>query len=181
MDLDLTIGELLLSAYAHDRASHTVEIADGADSYRVTFRLPNGADQEAVAGMADRSPGKAEEFLLRRCVEQVSTPEQESLPGLPPVVLRELPARMAELDPQAEITFKLTCPECGIEFATSFDAADFIARELAVSERDFYRQIHALCWHYHWSEEAVLALSRRKRQLYLELLSDDLSGTGGGS
>jgi hypothetical protein len=173
MDLDLTVGELLLPAYPRECATHTVEIGEKGSSHRVIFRVPNGADQEAVAGMAAESIGAAAELVVRRCVDR------ETLPELPPVVVRELPARMAALDPQAEILLNLTCPECALEFTAPFDSADFLSRELAIDEREFYRQIHTLCRHYHWTEDAALALSRRKRELYLEFISDDLARTGG--
>jgi hypothetical protein len=178
MDLDLKIGELLLSPYPYSRQTHAADIADEENSYRVMFRVPNGADQEAAAEKAGRSLGEAEDLVLRRCIEQVDSAHQEKLAELPPVVLRELPARMAALDPQAELILDLTCPECGAVFTAPFDSADYIYRELAMEEREFYREVHSLSWHYHWSEEAVLGLSRRKRRIYLELLSDELARGG---
>ena len=178
MDLDLQIGELLVSPYPYRGQTHSAEIGDAGNSYRVIFRLPNGADQEAVAATAAQSVNAAAEFVIRRCVEQVASIDQENLAELPPVVLRELPPKMAALDPQAELLLNLTCPECAAQFVAPFDTADYICRELAMGERAFYREVHALSWHYHWSEEAVLALSRRKRQLYLDLLADDLSAGG---
>jgi phage FluMu protein gp41 len=175
MDLDLTIGELLLPAYPYDRRTHAAELSDEANSYRVVFRVPNGADQEAVAEEARQSVDDAEESVLRRCVEEVNG---EKVTELPEAVRRGLPAKMAALDPQAEILLDLTCPECGAGFSTAFDSADYICRELAMEEREFYREVYTLSWHYHWTEEAVLGLSRRKRRIYLDFLADEV-GRGG--
>ena len=175
MDLDLQIRELLLSPYPHNRRVHVADIADLDQSYRVMFRLPNGEDQEAVAGSTPELVEAAAESIVRRCVERVDSSCDEELADLPLVVLRELPARMAALDPQAEVLLDLTCPECNARFVVPFDTGDYVCRELALQERDLYREVHALSLHYHWSEEATLGLSRRKRRIYLDLLADDLT------
>ncbi|MBZ5621712.1 MAG: hypothetical protein LAQ69_23740 [Acidobacteriia bacterium] len=178
MDLDLEIGELLLSPYPHRKKTHAVDIADAENSYRVMFRVPNGEDQEAVANSAAQSVDRAAELVLRRCVERVDSRNEENLSELPPIVLRDLPGKMAALDPQAELLLDLTCPECAAGFVVPFDAGDYLCRELATEEREFYREVHSLSWHYHWSEDAVLGLSRRKRHIYLDLLSDELAQGG---
>jgi hypothetical protein len=178
MDLDLKIEELLLSPYPHRKTIHAAEIADSENLYRVMFRVPNGEDQEAIAGSTPRAVDAAAELVLRRCIAQVDSMREENLPDLPRVVVRDLPGKMAALDPQAELLLDLTCPECASGFVVPFDAGDYVCRELAMQEREFYREVHALSWHYHWSEEAVLGLSRRKRHIYLALLSDELTRGG---
>jgi hypothetical protein len=170
MDLNLEISELLLAPYAHSQETHAVEIGDG---YRVRFRVPNGADQEFVAGTQEDSVDTAAEALLARCIEYVGLQDQPGLLDLPRSVLHELPARMAALDPQAEIALDLTCPECRSRFTVPFDAGDYFFRELALQERQLYRELHAISLHYHWSEDAALRLTRRKRQTYFELLVDE--------
>ncbi|MGH7392800.1 MAG: DUF6760 family protein [Candidatus Rokuibacteriota bacterium] len=37
-----------------------------------------------------------------------------------------------------------------------------------------YRDVHALAWHYHWSEREILTLPREKRRRYLGLLAQAL-------
>jgi hypothetical protein len=170
MDLDLEIAELLVAPYAHSQEAYEVDIGDG---YRVRFRLPNGEDQEFVASAGEDSVDAAAQALLARCIEYVSSRDQARLSDLPSVVLHELPARMAALDPQAEISLELTCPECRLSFTVPFDAGDYLCRELALQERQLYRELHAISLHYHWSEDAALSLTRRKRQTYFELLVDD--------
>jgi hypothetical protein len=180
MDLDLQIGELLLSPYPHDHGVHAADIADSDNSYRVTFRVPNGEDQEVVAGCAAESVEAAAESIMRRCVERLESSNDGMLSDLPRVVLQGLPARMAALDPQADVLLDLTCPECDVGFVVPFDAGDYVCRELALQERDLYREVHTLSLHYHWTEEAALSLSRRKRRIYLELLADHLARGGKG-
>lgn len=178
MDLDLQIEELLQPPYSHTGRIHEAEIREGQNCYRVAFRVPNGEDQEAAVAAAKKSVASAAELVLRRCIERVTTADDENLSQLPPAVLRELPDRMAELDPQAEILLDLTCPECQTGFVVPFDAADYVCRELATQEREFYREVHALSFHYHWNEEAILSLSRHKRQIYIDLLAEELGREG---
>lgn len=176
MDLDLQIDELLLPAYAEAKASHRAAIREGDEIYYVTFRLPNGEDQEAVAALAADSVESAAAVLLQRCIQEITTASGGRSLETPSVVLRELPGKMAELDPQAEVLLDLTCPECQVQFVVPFDITDYVCREINENEYDFYRQVHSLSYHYHWNEDAILGMNRRKRQIYLTLLADELSG-----
>lgn len=175
MDLELDVKELLLPAYLNAKAMHEVTISDDEQSYRVVFRLPNGDDQEAAAvAVAAGSVHEAAEMLLKRCIQVVTSSDGEPLAAMPAVVMRELPAKMAELDPQGEVLLDLNCPECAAGFVVPFDAADYVCRELASQASEFYRGVHVLSYHYHWSEEAILNLSRRKRLIYLDLLANEM-------
>jgi hypothetical protein len=173
MDLELEVGELLLPAYPNAQALHEAEWVDESKSYIVVFRLPNGADQEEAAAVVTESVENAAEFILQRCIARIKRSDNQAEDGLPGIIRKELPQRMAELDPQAEILFNLTCPECAAGFVVPFDTGDYLYREFARQERAFYRGIHALSLHYHWTEEAILGLSRRKRNLYLDFLADE--------
>lgn len=178
MDLDLSVTELILPPYPHETRFHESAIEDGDASYRVVFRTPNGEDQEAVAAMVGESVASAADLVLRRCVSQIATAGGETIEGVPDAVRRALPARMAELDPQADVLLDLTCPECATQFIVPFDIADYLFKEMATQERDFYRGVHWLSFHYHWDEDTILKLGRRKRQIYLELLADEMSWSG---
>ncbi len=178
MDLDLQITELLLPAYPRDKTVHEVQINEGTNSYHVVFRLPNGEDQEAVAALAAESVELAAETLLRRCIERVTCADGEQLASAPAVVLREVSAKMAELDPQAELLLDLTCTECAAGFVVPFDVADYVCREIAGQEHEFYRELHMLSFHYHWNESSILGMSRHKRQIYLDLLAEEISRGG---
>jgi hypothetical protein len=178
MDLDLSVTELILPPYPHETRFHESAIEDGGASYRVVFRTPNGDDQEAVAALVGESVTSAADLVVRRCVSQIATAGGETIEGMPDVVRRALPARMAELDPQAEVLLDLTCPECARQFIVPFDIADYFFKEMATEERDFYRGVHWLSFYYHWDEDTILKLGRRKRQIYLALLADEMSGAG---
>lgn len=167
MDLDLQIADLLVPPVADAREWHEA-VFDGVP---VRFRLPTGADQEEAAGLARTDLEAAAGLLLRRCLDR----PLDGLPAVPPAVAERLPDLLSELDPQAELSLELTCPACGHVFSTVFDAGGHVVQELFAQGMRLYREVHLIAFHYHWSEREILALSGRKRRLYLDLLSEALS------
>jgi hypothetical protein len=160
MDLELLVRDLLTDA-------PSTEMHDGTIGGRsVRFRLPTGADQEAVAPFALRDPRLAGEMLLARCVVSDApapfTAEDRA----------ELAAAFANADPQAEITLALICPSCDAEFVSLFDAGSFLIREAVAAARELLREVHLLAMVYHWSERDILGMSDRKRRLYLSLIAE---------
>lgn len=180
LDLDLKVKDLLVSPELRRKERYDSTVQENGVAYRVRFRLPSGADQEAAAEQARSDPAAAAEALLRRCVEEVKATSNggEACDDLPPGVARQLASRMAELDPQAELTLQLDCPLCGHGFSAHLDAAAFFFRELASRARNVYREVHLLALHYHWSEAEILAMTPSKRWLYLEMLDGSFSGEG---
>ena len=177
MDLELSASRLALPAYEHARPEHEVLIDGPAERYRVTFRLPNGGDQEEAAEIVlSDGPGPAAAAALRRTILAITPSDGARRDRLPELVARRLPTVMADLDPQAEITLDLTCPACGRGFATIFDTASFLLSELAAATRRLFREVHWLALNYHWSERAILALSLPRRRLYLDLLDEASAG-----
>jgi hypothetical protein len=179
MDLDLTVSELLLPPYMRAAEIHetVVDAADGR--YRVTFRLPKGSDQEAAAPLAAKDLKAAEELILERTIQTVT----ELANGLPPkqvpeAVKQALPAKMAEIDRQAEMLLKLSCPECGRSFTVPFEAAEYFEQEVLARQSQLFREVHLLAFHYHWNETEILRMSGTKRRLYIGLLTSELAERG---
>jgi hypothetical protein len=175
MDLDLRVSELLVPPYAQPAETHETILGPCEASYRVRFRLPTAGDQElAAACVADEAA--AGMSILRRCVLAVDeSPSGVEIGELPTSIAADLSARMAALDPQAELLLNLTCPDCGVSFRSELDIADYLFTELADRRRDLYRQVHRLAFHYHWSEDAILGMSQSRRLLYLDALHDGLN------
>jgi hypothetical protein len=178
MDLELQVGDLLLAAYPHTQAFHEATVMGEWSPYRVRFRLPTGGDQEAASGLACADPQAGVELLLRRCVERVLADDDRPITTVPPAVASELPSLMAGLDPQAELTLNLVCPVCSHAFSTLFDTATYFFQEVSRRMTHLYREVHLLAWHYHWSEAEILAMTGRKRQLYLGFLAEALGERG---
>ena len=175
LDLELEVSGLLLPSYAQAGDVHETIVRAGDASYRVRFRLPNGADQERAAALAS-APEAAAELILQGCVQEIAD-EQTGEPArrIPAAVADALSDKMAELDPQAEILFDLVCAACAVSFQMPFDVADYFYREIRGRESDLHRDVHVLALNYHWSERDILRLTRRKRMLYLDLLGAALS------
>jgi hypothetical protein len=155
----------------------TVE-RDGAreETRLVEFRLPTGADQEALAEVFRADEERALRLLLARTVKRVGacTDVDEALiAGLPSEVCEEIAAEMRRLSPQVEIEIEGACLECGTLCSTRFDIAGFFVAEMRDNLHALEREVHFLALHYHWSERDILSLTRRKRWRYVELLREE--------
>ncbi|MGH7516501.1 MAG: hypothetical protein ACREOC_03390 [Gemmatimonadales bacterium] len=183
LDLDLKVSDLLLPCYGRaweDGAQerHEVRVRDGDAAHLVRFRLPTGSDHEAAALLARTDLTAAADLLLRRCVESVVSADGVPIDGIPEVLFEPVSTRMAELDPQAELTLRINCPACGRTFAAVFDAASYLFQELQAGMRHLYHEVHLLAFHYHWNPSEILGMSSRMRRRYLELLEEELSERG---
>lgn len=177
MDIELQVDDLLLPPYPAVEPLHEATVRGEETTYLVHFRLPTGADQERAAALAHSDLNAATELLLGRCVERVIHGDGEdlSVDGFPSAVTEHIATVMADLDPQAELTMNVTCPSCGHAFPALFDTATFFFRELETSMSRLYWEVHMLAFHYHWSEAEILAMTSRKRHVYLGMLSDALT------
>ena len=165
MDLDLSVAQLLVEPGPGPRGEQEMVLADGSV---VRFRLPTGADLEAAARAEEIEDGVC--ALLERCVGDPA--------GLSAEVRSELAARMASLDPQAEVRLALCCPDCGHDFAALLDAAALLLDELAADRAVLFGEVHAIALRYHWSEADILALEVLRRRQYLDLLADTARAGG---
>ena len=170
VDQELNVGELLLPPYAHHRRLHETTVDENGTTYQVRFRLPTGADQESAAAMSHLGLEVAANLLLERCVENVFTEDGEIVDSMPPQILDMLPDAMAEADPQAELILNLVCPVCRSAFFAIFDTSTYFFQELQSRAKHLHREVHLLALYYHWSETEIMAMSTRKRRLYLGLL-----------
>ncbi len=175
MDLDMRVSELLLPAYGNSQESYECDvIAEGAE-YHVRFRLPTGADQELAADRSFADLPAAERLVLQLCVKQISDDETgiRAVEEWPLELADRIGAKMAELDPQAEILLHLKCPECENEFTAEFDAAAYFYQELRGRIPHLYQEVHRIANSYHWSESEILGMTPRKRMVYLNLLAGE--------
>jgi hypothetical protein len=143
---------------------------------RLCFRLPTGADQEALSPQLARNEAEALSALLARCVEQIGDDpaSTESVQRLSPLARLEIERRMEETAPGVELTMEATCPQCGRSFAAPFDAQDFILGEARASRDLLMREVHYLAYHYHWSEHDILDMPRERRRRYIGILADEM-------
>jgi hypothetical protein len=176
LDLEFGIADLLLPPYPHAAAEHEYRVGAGEAALTVRFRLPTGADLEHAAAHAATDPAAAAREILGRCIRAVEDAEERPVAGLPPTVSAALPARMAELDPQAELMLDAACPHCGAGFQVLLDAGQYVLTEVERLCQQLFPQVHVLAFHYHWSEADILAMSGSRRRRYLGLLANALGG-----
>ncbi len=143
----------------------------------VEFRLPTGADQEALASLALTDPEAAACELLARCVRRVGERtglDRAAVERLPAAARAAVEEEMERLAPRLDGDVELVCPECGNAFTTYFDLTQFFLSELQGNLHHLEREVHFLAWHYHWSEQDILSMPRRKRRRYVALLQEEV-------
>lgn len=161
MDLDLSVKGLLTGSYPHAAPAYEFDLS----GRMIRFRLPAGEDLEAAAVAPD--PGAGGAAILRRCIFDSHEPLDEGIADA-------IGNRMAELDPQAVIRLNINCPGCKVRFESLFDPGGYLLAEIDLRRGNLLRDVHALAFHYHWSEESILSLSRHRRRQYLNLINEEL-------
>jgi hypothetical protein len=143
----------------------------------VTFRLPDGGDQEALAALVEENEAAALTGLLARCVTSVGScerPGPEEIAALSPLARREIERAMLERSPRADLALDMTCAECGRPFTAPFDIEDCFFGELTISRERLGQEVHYLAYHYHWSEREIMDMPRDRRRRYIDVLAGEI-------
>jgi hypothetical protein len=139
------------------------------NGYQVQFRLPTSMDLARVE--PEQDPRSAVATLLEGCVSRaLHNGEPCAVGELPEAVVQALGQRIESLDPQADITIQLTCPNCAHEWPLVFDAGRFLWAEISDWAERMLLAVHELATAYHWPQADILALSPIRRQLYLGMV-----------
>jgi hypothetical protein len=150
---------------------------EGGSQCEVSFRLPNGADQEAVSPLLQRNEAEAASLLLTRVIRRMgasTSHSYEDVAAMSSAARSEIEAEMERVAPKVETNLETVCPECGRTFAVPFDLQRFFFGELRTDLDLLYRQVHYLAYHYHWGEPEIMSMAGSKRQRYIELLADEI-------
>ena len=83
--------------------------------------------------------------------------------------LAALAARLAEEDPQADITFRLRCETCRHEWVSPLDIVGYFWAELENQARQLQREVHGIARLYGWTEPYILSMGAARRAHYLKL------------
>ena len=139
------------------------------DGYNVQFRLPNSSDLLSIKDLQDAN--QARRILFERCVQQANRNELPiSANDISDELMDAIAARMAGIDPQANIQIALTCPACSGQWSALFDIASYVWTEVNAWAVRLLNEIHCIASAYGWREEDILAMSPMRRQLYLEMI-----------
>jgi len=185
VDIDFSLQDIPVRESQEKGPTYTMELSPEAacrgehgQAYRaITFRLPNGEDQEVVSCLVADDAARAFAMLLARCIQRVGPwehPGDALLGRLSPLAQQEIARQMEAVAPQVELTMEGQCRECGRDFAVPFDPQECFFGELRASRDLLYREVHYLAYHYHWSEQEIMAMPRDKRRRYIEVLADEL-------
>lgn len=144
----------------------------------VTFRLPNGGDQEALSPLLAENEAAALTGLLERCVLGIGGDDAPVEGGaaarLSPLARQEIEADMERVAPHVDLLMDLTCVECGRQFSAPFDLQGFFFGELQLTGDLLYREVHYLAYHYHWSEQEIMEMAHGQRRQYIDVLADEI-------
>lgn len=148
-------------------------LPDGGRSLR--FRLPTGADQEALASLREARPDVLRQRLLMACC---ADPGATVVPDLSPQECACIEEQMNRLAPQLEVEMESVCPECGAGFSTRIDVPYLALSEMNINEAELDWEIHYIAWHYHWPESEILTLTPGRRRRYIRLVQGELEEAG---
>jgi hypothetical protein len=188
MDISFSIADMVIERktaptrfFTHRLSAHDFDIATGeggkCDNCEVEFRLPTGADQEALAAVFHVDHDAAVDHLLARCVRRIGEggeTGEASIAQLTADARQEIGGVMGQLAPQIAIELDLTCPECQTSFVANFDFTAFFLAEMKGNLYWLEREVHLLALYYHWSEREILSLPRKKRRRYIQLLQEEI-------
>lgn len=168
LELNFDVADMRVASLSLEPIDkYCLELAD----YQVSFRLPNSLDMIAIAEY--KQPEIAQEILLERCILQaVCNSEYLSFQQLPSHVRDAVISQMAQADPQANVPIDISCCACNHQWRSLFDIVSFFWAEINPWAFRVLREVHTLAVIYGWREAEILAMSPRRRQLYLEMVAN---------
>ncbi|HEY9604353.1 MAG TPA: hypothetical protein V6C85_22245 [Allocoleopsis sp.] len=166
LELKFSVADIRLVS---PQAGFIDQISLNVAEYEVSFRLPNSLDLIAIANCNPSVP--VEEAFVKSCLLKVARwGEELSVAQWPSHVVDVVVEQMAQADPQANVQLDLSCPTCGHEWQSLFDIVSFFWSEINAWACRILREVHILASAYGWREADILAMSARRRQLYLEMV-----------
>lgn len=138
------------------------------EGYHVCFRLPNSQDMHRL--LHDPVLRAQPQAVLLQCLLETAF-EQQQIPAatLPPGILDMVQQRMSEEDPQADISILLDCPVCKHQWEAVFDIGTYLWTEIHQWSLHLLQEVGLLAKAFSWSEQDILNMSARRRQLYIEM------------
>lgn len=165
MEVSLSLKEIAVEERPVTGREFTMQV--GGEP--LEFRLPCGQDQEELAPYVD-DPACVRELLVRCLLAMPDSIDLDEVGSL-------IEDRMEQCAPQVELELEAVCPECKRSFSTMIDLPAVVLEEFTGDRQRLRQEVHFLAWHYHWPESEILAMPRRKRRSYIDLLETELERT----
>jgi hypothetical protein len=83
--------------------------------------------------------------------------------------LEQVGRELALADPMAETRLTLRCPACENEWEETLEITTFLWRDIEAHARRLLGDVHTLASTYSWAEGEILAMSERRRAIYVEM------------
>lgn len=192
IDVDFSLHDIPVKELEQKGPTYTLElspqagleVAHGEIHREISFRLPNGGDQEVVSPMISCNESLALSMLLERCIQGIgpfSNPDKELVSMLSPMARHEIEKAMEAMAPRLELAMTVTCPECLSEFNIPFNVQDIFFGDFRTNLEQLYREVHCLADHFHWSEREIMEMSKQQRGKYIEALANELERMNNGT
>jgi len=135
------------------------------DVGEVELRVPTVADQCEVAKLQDQ---EAMWHMLQCTVRSIdhAPPELSVIRSLSAADIEAIDQALDLLSPAVCNELLVVCPECDGEQSTRLDHHKLSG----LDGNPVYDDIHTLAMYYHWSESAILNMTRLRRYKYLGLI-----------
>jgi len=159
-DVSLRYADLPIKPAGKEYPETAVETEQG----NLRVRVPTGADQEAIATVDDEI--KALHILLQRLLSTVEPSRAFDVEQLSQNDIAAIEARVEAMAPETATHLRTHCPNCETENQLPISQYQSLQHPVG----DLYAEIHRLASCYHWSESEILALTRARRQIYLQLI-----------
>ncbi len=124
-------------------------------------RVPTGADQERIAATGDDT--EAIRVLLRCLVDRTQVDAAFDPEDLDAADISVIEERIEAMAPEIATALSAQCPHCNANNTVAINLYACMARPVD----ELFADIHIIASHYHWSEQAILDMPRRRRQTYL--------------
>ncbi len=171
--LELSVAVAELAALSESDGSAGLVLSEGNQRAGLAwtdggrrFELRPATTADLLASLELAEVGAAQELLLSRCLT-VDPPQDADRLSETPMVLEQF----ERLHAAAELRCSVACPECASEEVVDLDIGRFLWTEVRRAASRLLREIHALAAGYGWSEQAILAMSERRRTAYLEMVA----------
>jgi len=177
VDIDFAAENIPVTASPQQSLQHRLQLTPAAGGHIVTFRLPNGEDQEMLAHLLDYAETSAADRLLARCLQSIDAvhpPAMDDIAKLSDTAKAEVEEEMERLAPKLGTSMEALCPECGRSFTATFDVQEFILAEMTTQLDLLLKEVHYLAYHYHWSEKEILGMTKENRRRYIEVLAGEM-------
>ncbi len=146
-------------------AMYSLDVND----YHIQFRLPNSHDM--LKAFMDPNYQSSSRTMYSDYIIQIEKGKENcNVTDLPEEVFDALDQRMAEQDPQADISILLNCPNCSHSWEMPFDIASYLWIEIDTWAKHILHEVTMLASTFGWSESDILNMNPRRRQYYLEMI-----------